>query len=618
MAVSGSVSTDKYSSRYYTLSWTATQNVSTNKSTVNWTLKAVGGSGWYAERDLSVKITSDNTLSGTTSYSKTSRVERYAGTVKSGTFTITHDSSGNAKFKVAIKAAVYVSTVNCTGSNTFTLNTIPRASSITSVSNCTIRDGSCDVKWTPLTTSFSYKVSFYLGSTLLHSSSAISPGSTSAQTYSYKPTIDVANKITTSTTDTMTVYLYTYSSSACTTQIGSTASKTCTLTVPSDVVPSIGNASVTIDNSANSIIKGWGLYVAGYSKAKIAATASGSYGSTISSFTISDGYSTTVSGTSLSYTGEILTSTGSKTFNVIATDSRGRKSTSKSAGTITVYEYSKPKIAVFNVDRSTDNAKKIIVSASCTYSSVNGKNSTKLKLYYKKTTSESWIEYTSGSINNNSSTTLAIDFDEYSSYDFQLTANDALFSAEPAEYYVSTIQVLMDFKAGGKGLGIGKIAEFDALEVDMESRFTRNILVGDSNEIDLINPDEDTRNILIGNSSEIRSINSDGTTRSILKGISSEGNTILGYGNYTNADADTNIYGDKIHLKTNNGIYTDSRIILPNDVSIRGLRKDGEENSMLYTSTSNNTVLGYGGYLNSNGNTNIYGNDIYIPLCIAP
>ena len=77
----------------------------------------------------------------------------------------------------------------------------------------------------------------------------------------------------------------------CTTYSGSTAIGTSTLKLtvnaPASVKPTISSASVTIDNSANSVIAGWGLYVAGYSKAKITASASGSYGSTISSFTIS-------------------------------------------------------------------------------------------------------------------------------------------------------------------------------------------------------------------------------------------------------------------------------------------------------------------------------------------
>lgn len=130
MAVSGSVSTTKYDGRYYTLSWTAEQSVAKNQSTIKWTLKAVGGSSsWYAERDLEV------TIDGATVYSKTDRVSRYTGTVKTGSTTLTHNSSGDKSFTVEVEAAVYTSSINCTGSKSFTLNNIPRKATITSAPN---------------------------------------------------------------------------------------------------------------------------------------------------------------------------------------------------------------------------------------------------------------------------------------------------------------------------------------------------------------------------------------------------------------------------------------------------------------------------------------------------
>ena len=110
MALSGSIKTNGYEGRYYQVDWKATQSVSGNTSTISWTLKCAGGSSsWYAERTLKV------VLAGSTVYSKTDRVQRYTGTIASGTKTITHDSSGAASFSISIQAAVYGSSVNCTG-----------------------------------------------------------------------------------------------------------------------------------------------------------------------------------------------------------------------------------------------------------------------------------------------------------------------------------------------------------------------------------------------------------------------------------------------------------------------------------------------------------------------
>lgn len=127
MALGGTLNTSKYDGRYYQLVWEATQNVSKNQSTIKWTLKAVGGnSSWYAERTLKVVI------DGETVVSKTARVERYPMVITSGEKVITHNNDGKRSFKASISAAVYTSSVNCTGSSTFTLDAIPRKANITS------------------------------------------------------------------------------------------------------------------------------------------------------------------------------------------------------------------------------------------------------------------------------------------------------------------------------------------------------------------------------------------------------------------------------------------------------------------------------------------------------
>lgn len=472
MALSGSVNTGSYDGRYYQLSWTATQSVANNTSTISWTLSAKGGnSSWYAERTVNVVI------AGSTVYSKTSRVERYTGTVASGTKTITHNTDGTKSFSVSLEAAVYYSSVNCTGSKTFTLTTIARASSITSADNKTLGNA-CSIKWTPNSSSFSYKLKFVLGD-WSYTTGAISPKSTSAYTYTgYTIPVSVANYITTATSATMTVYLYTYSSSACSTQIGSRTSKTFTVTVPSSVIPTISSLSATIDNSANSVVKGWGIAVAGYTKVKVTAAASGSYGSTISSFNITGGYNTSVSGSSLAYTGGVISSSGSKVFDVVAKDSRGRSSSQALSNTITFYAYSKPSMTSFSVERSSTDSTKMVAIANWSFASVNGKNATTATLYYKKSTATGWTTY--GTIAKNTSVTLDKTFEEASSYNFKVTVKDSLSNTASAETFVSTLEVLMDFRAGGKGLGIGKMAETDSLEVALDAKFMGTVYIYDS------------------------------------------------------------------------------------------------------------------------------------------
>ena len=129
MALSGSLTTDPYKeengdeNRYYKLTWKATQSTAENKSTISWTLEACNAENnneWFAERTLKV------TIDGSTVYSKTDRVVRYAGEITSGKVTLSHSATGSKSFKVSIEAAVYGSSVNVTGSKSFTLDTIPR------------------------------------------------------------------------------------------------------------------------------------------------------------------------------------------------------------------------------------------------------------------------------------------------------------------------------------------------------------------------------------------------------------------------------------------------------------------------------------------------------------
>lgn len=518
MALSGSINTNDYDGRYYTLSWEATQSVTDNTSTVSWTLSTTGGKTWYAERTLKVVV------AGKTVVNKTDRVERYAGTVASGTISISHNGDGTASFSVSIEAAVYYSSINCTCSTTFTLNTIPRASTI-SVNTLTLGTAGI-ITISPANSNFTHTLSYLWGDT---TESGLNNGKgykgtiatqTSETEVSWAPSKDLANVIPNALSGVGSLICDTYSGS---TKVGS-SNITFTAKVPDDIIPSIDSASISIDNSDNSVVSDWGLYVLGYSKAQITASATGSYKSTISSFTISGGYSATKSGSSLNYTGIELTSSGEKSFSVIAKDSRGRNSASKNAGSIMVYAYSKPTMSYFSVSRSSNDPTKIVAKANWSYASVNGKNSTTATLKYKKTTETSWSTY--GTISKNASTTLSTTFEETSSYNFQVIVTDSLSNSASAETKVSTVKVLLDFRAGGKGLGIGKIAETDALEVGMSSKFSSDIY--------------------LANDCSIHSYDKSNTEMNVFKGVSAAGNTLIGYGQYTNGSGNTHIYGNDV------------------------------------------------------------------------
>jgi hypothetical protein len=110
-------------------SWTAKQSVEANTSTISWTLQGhkTEDVGFVKAGGFTVVIDGETVYSKSTDY----RIELRNGTViASGTKTITHKPDGSRTFTVYVEGGIYYFAVNCSGTHTFTLDTIPRASSI--------------------------------------------------------------------------------------------------------------------------------------------------------------------------------------------------------------------------------------------------------------------------------------------------------------------------------------------------------------------------------------------------------------------------------------------------------------------------------------------------------
>ena len=136
MALSGTIYTNYYNSHIrLKLSWTGTQSVANNSTTINWTLTSNGGSSgnWWMSGPITVKIGSKTVLN------KTDRFKMYGGGAykKTGSLTIAHKADGTQSVAMSIRAAIYSASVNCTGSATYTLNKIDRYALITAYSNFT-------------------------------------------------------------------------------------------------------------------------------------------------------------------------------------------------------------------------------------------------------------------------------------------------------------------------------------------------------------------------------------------------------------------------------------------------------------------------------------------------
>ena len=204
-----------------------------------------------------------------------------------------------------------------------------------------------------------------------------------ASSTSYTIPLSWLTVIPSATSGTATVSVTTYSYGG---QEMGTDTYSFTITAPSAAVPTLSLAAARINNSVPS---SWGIYVQGQSGVTITATAAGYQGSTISSYTISGGATGTQS--SNVFTISTIYSSGSITYTVKVTDSRGRTATASTS--ISVVAYSAPAFSATDAFRcvaagtASDTGTYISAKATGTFSSVSSKNSMTLKVQYALSTS---------------------------------------------------------------------------------------------------------------------------------------------------------------------------------------------------------------------------------------
>lgn len=133
MANSGSFTTTSCEGRSLTFNWSVkSQNVAANQTTIEWSLVGSGSYtyGWVTCGNFKV------TIDGKQVYFSATRINVYSGTVvASGTYTFTHDNSGNKSFSAYAEAGIYYVAVNCSGSGSWALPSIARNATITKAPN---------------------------------------------------------------------------------------------------------------------------------------------------------------------------------------------------------------------------------------------------------------------------------------------------------------------------------------------------------------------------------------------------------------------------------------------------------------------------------------------------
>ena len=458
MALSGTLNSNAYDDRYIQFSWNATQNIENNTSTISWTLKGAGGSKdiWYKAGGFKVVI------DGATVYSTSTdnRIQLYNGTVvASGTRTISHNPDGSRSFSVSISAGIYTYATNCSGSKTFTLNTIPRASTLTM--DTLILGSANTITINRASSSFTHTLTYKWGD-----KSGTIATKTSSTSVSWTPSLDLANNIPNNSLGQGSIRCDTYNGS---TLVGSTE-------VPfygkvpdiSDTKPTI---SVSISEAEEDIKTKIGAYVKDLSKLSIKVTASGKCNASIKSYTIKANGLTYNEATAIT---DPLTDSGTVTVTAIVVDSRGYTGTA--TVNITVLDYSKPKINNFSASR-VNNGSNLSITYDTSYTSLtgpNGSNEAKAYILYK---TKDETEYTRTQLTNLvGSATLTNVVDINHTYDVLLEISDS-FNSTTVATLISTAFTLLDFNTSGNSLAIGKISEDpDKSEIALPLKFKGNLL----------------------------------------------------------------------------------------------------------------------------------------------
>ena len=403
--------------------------------------------------------------------------------------TVPHNADGTASVSVRTWMDTGISAGVVEKSQAITLPTIPRASTISYVSNVTLGN-KCTVQWIPLANNLYYRIEFLVMG-WHYITEVIHPYSTSLYTNSsYTIPIEVANHFTNSKYSDMTVKLYTYSDVAGTAKIGTESVATCKVYIPENenTLPSVAMSLSPINMSKAEFN---GLYI--QNKTLVRANFTGSvakYSASISS------YSMSVEGKTYKnepFQSNLLSKYGSITVTGTALDSRGFSASITQ--NIDVIPYSKPSLVPFTGESSIickrcDSTGNLTPSGTCLriragrqYSKVIAdgvqKNFCWMRFMYKVEGANSWIAGATILAKDSTADSLDailtdVNLSPTTTYLVQIEVEDDIGEKYATLITIPTDSVTVHLREGGKAVGIGKYAEKDSV-VDINKDWEVNV-----------------------------------------------------------------------------------------------------------------------------------------------
>lgn len=456
MALSGNFSSS-YRGWKYQIEWSAAQSIDNNNSTITCVHKLV------CEPSFSLYIGSRSnscTVDGVKVAFTSPDISTEGGTtITLGTtkHTVAHNADGTKSCTVtgyfylqATLSGTYKEYLSA--SSTITLDTIPRASSLTAANGTLGTQQTLTIN--RATSNFMHRLLYRCGNSSGYIAGSASDFTT-LTSLNWTPPISLAQENKAGTSVSITLTLHTYTGLGV--HIGTTT-KTITCAIPASVKPSVTIAWQDLSGAAGT----YGSPVQGISKLKINLTEQTSYGSPITSRTITANgakYNTTEATT------EALTAAGSQSINATIKDERGRSGSANV--TLNVLAYEGPVISKLTVHRcdadgtENDQGEYIQVTFSAAITSLNSKNSAAYKLRYKASNATSYTEIALTALANNYTVTNHAHLfaaDGNNSYDVEIVATDNHGTATRTTS-ASTAFTMLNWNAKGNGMGVGKVSE---------------------------------------------------------------------------------------------------------------------------------------------------------------
>ena len=346
---------------------------------------------------------------------------------------------------------------NSSGSGTAVLTTIPRATQ-PSVNKASAEIGSTVTISLPRASSaFTHNLWYKLPDDV-HGYDRIASGAGTA--CSWTVPMALCNRLTNAESASVTILCETYNGS---TLVGSGKTTTITVTVPSNVKPSVSAMTVEVAND-NTTLAQWGVAVKGYSKLSYAITGSTAddYGATITAYQFQANGETLSAQTGAT---KVLETAGSMEAKGRVKDSRGRWSDPVSRS-VQVYDYSVPTIKASHAYRcvqdgtATDDGSYLNVLCDGEISDIGGHNVMTCRVRYR-VVGGTWGDYRTLTDNTAEIINAAMAVDR--SYEVEIVVLDSLGNSRVVVYQIPTAEVTFNAKRGGKGFAFGKYAEEDNL-----------------------------------------------------------------------------------------------------------------------------------------------------------